>query len=932
MTRQRYGRWAAGVGDQDLGRALGAAGLAAAHRSANASAEAPTTEADVLGRLSDADPAAALPWRDPTLDPAWGTPAMESAASWAAIWAEIFGTLQWPVRCAMEIAPGSNPRWLTTMFAKHGVFTSAFVRLESADTTVPWRFPLRLGFLDRPEPRAVRELLVHGFTNSSWRSTLIEPLTLGRERVVCDILLLTDPARASLKSVTSLREVRAGAVMVTRQLHRWDGGLVAQLIRKTGAWAVGFCDISDPADWLVRLTEELSHNLTLDLAFGFSTNSRGVLAARPEQVRAGPVARRAEAVADSLRHIDSDLVRILAERPPPRGAKKHTGWPREYAYDGPQLLGVDAAYDFERIAATGAFRSEAGEASELARMEYRSIPLIERRAANRWLQARIATAKRPDLSLPRFQVASQHRVDVRIAKHDREGWLAAETPFPEDRLPARGPQRLTIVLTEPHLLRRPAVKEVVLPMLGSSTVATFRLTTRLDTEVVDARIIVLSRNRVLQTARLPQEVAGPDDEAEPPNAPVAEPETFVAAATGWLDERRTFDASFLVNKNLDGAPRITSIAGTRAGIVRIDDRTLTAAVGKISKRLAEIVETPEDFERIDSAGSVELLVFLANHGALMRRALVRNSLGLDQVLRSSRYLQVVSAQPEAYFPFELAYDFVAPTEDAALCPAAPGALASDDIDSGCPAEHTRDVVCPLGFWGLTRIIERHAYQPGADVTGAFMIRGQPARGRDRLPLGPVVLAASDRVDGFAPGSVDAVAAALAVAGSNRRIAVWEDWAGAIADEKPALLLLLPHTVYSDTLDLYGLEIGTDARRWASEIDEAFVPSEDRPVIVALLGCDTACAGDVSYETFPGLLRLAGAEIVIATLTEVLGRHAAPLAIRLVDELYRHSVDEPHGMGEAMVRLRRRLLADGVAAVLAVTAFGDADWLITNPAP
>jgi hypothetical protein len=145
-------------------------------------------------------------------------------------------------------------------------------------------------------------------------------------------------------------------------------------------------------------------------------------------------------------------------------------------------------------------------------------------------------------------------------------------------------------------------------------------------------------------------------------------------------------------------------------------------------------------------------------------------------------------------------------------------------------------------------------------------------------------------------------------------------------------MLLPHTVFSDRLDTFGLEIGVNARRWSAQIDESFIPPDDRPVIVALLGCETARAGAVSYEAFPSLLRRAGAEIVIATLTEVLGRHAAPLAGRLAQELYTYCATEPHGVGEVMLRLRRKLLAEGLLMVLTLAVFGDADWLVTGGDP
>jgi hypothetical protein len=137
--------------------------------------------------------------------------------------------------------------------------------------------------------------------------------------------------------------------------------------------------------------------------------------------------------------------------------------------------------------------------------------------------------------------------------------------------------------------------------------------------------------------------------------------------------------------------------------------------------------------------------------------------------------------------------------------------------------------------------------------------------------------------------------------------------------------MLPHTVHSDDFDTYGLEIGVADRRWAAQIDDRMIP--DRPVIVALLGGETAVAGALSYERFPGLLRRAGAEIVIATLTEVLGRQAAPLAERLVTLLYERCANQPGRFGEVMLQLRRQLLAEGLPMVLALAVFGDADWVV-----
>jgi hypothetical protein len=363
-------------------------------------------------------------------------------------------------------------------------------------------------------------------------------------------------------------------------------------------------------------------------------------------------------------------------------------------------------------------------------------------------------------------------------------------------------------------------------------------------------------------------------------------------------------------------------------VVDLEDATVSEAIAKITKRLGEIVELPEDFASLDADGSVELLVFLAHHGRLLRNALTADFLG--ETLAASRYLQVVSARPDAFLPFEFAYDFTAPGEDAALCPQAAAALASDDVEAACPGDHGRDVVCPFGFWAVTKVIERHAFQPGGDLPRGFLVRGQPTRDRRRISLGQgAIFGASERVDEFAAGSIAAVAETLGeVAGRVTTAATWEEWTTGVSTG-PAVLLLMPHTVHSETLDAFGLEIGRDDRRWAGDIDERFLPGDDRPVVAMLLGCETAVAGKVGYERFPALLRRAGAEVIVGTLTEVLGRHAAPVAQELARLLYACCEAGPTGFGEVMLRLRRRMLAAGQMMVFALAAFGDADWVLTG---
>lgn len=920
MSRDDYAPWGAALDDEDFGCALAAAGVVAAAgtwpQREDDAANRPVYRAfeqALVGRVDEH----ALAWTDPRSTTEWSQVRTTEASRWAAVWRD--GRPGWPLRLAVRPAADTDPAWLIPLLTSPAVGAdTAFVALAPAADSPPWRFPIRFGLPDTPDGRTLHRALVAS-TAEGWRRDLIEPLVIGRERVTCDVLVLPGPRTIAVDALRDVRQIHAHAVLGLRPLQPWDPVLVADVRAITGAWAVGFCQIDEPVHWLGELTRELSHNAPLDYAFARTAGRwGGVLAAAPMVVDTHRVTDRAMSVAATLRR-------------------------DEVASEDPTVDAAPLADELENLAATGEFLSEAGDASELARMERRAGPLIDRAAAARRLQARIEATRALGVARDRLLADAEHRIDVRIGRPDA-GWLEADAAFPEDQLPPGGPHRLTVVLTEPDLLERPQVDTIELPVVGNSTVATFTLTTRPDTVAVDARVLVLAGNRVLQTARLPDAVDPAGHETAPGaeagvaaadgdrRVDPAQPETVVAPLAGDLGERRSFDAALVVGRDTGGATGITAVADDVAGIVRLDDATVTGAVDKISRRLGEIVETPEDFASLDADGSVELLVFLANHGRLMHQVLVRDELHVAEVLASSRYLQIVSAHKDTYFPFELAYEFDAPKPDATLCPHATAALQSDDPTAGCPGEHTRETVCPLGFWGLTRVIERHTFTAAEEVTGAFMLRGHPTRDRGTVRLGSNVVATSDRVDNFAAGSIDSVVAALrATGGAHRRVAAWDEWSDAVTDERPSLLMLLPHTVFNDVTEQPGLEIGADERRWLPEIDTRFMPPEDTPAVVALLGCETARAGQLSYEQFPKILRLAGAKVIIATLTEILGRHAAPIARRFTEELHAACADGPVGVGEVFVRLRRHLVAGGMLPVLALAAFGDADWLITTEA-
>jgi hypothetical protein len=155
-----------------------------------------------------------------------------------------------------------------------------------------------------------------------------------------------------------------------------------------------------------------------------------------------------------------------------------------------------------------------------------------------------------------------------------------------------------------------------------------------------------------------------------------------------------------------------------------------------------------------------------------------------------------------------------------------------------------------------------------------------------------------------------------------RVRSWQDWITGVGSEPP-LLVLVPHTE-KDQSQLSTLVIEAAEQLAVDRIDVSYV-GVSRPIVV-LLGCRT---GDttIPFQRFPAAFRRGGAAIVLATLTKVLGRYAGQVAGQTVTLLAERARERQVTFGEVMRDVRRRMLADGVPTVLAVTAYGDADWVL-----
>ena len=209
----------------------------------------------------------------------------------------------------------------------------------------------------------------------------------------------------------------------------------------------------------------------------------------------------------------------------------------------------------------------------------------------------------------------------------------------------------------------------------------------------------------------------------------------------------------------------------------------------IRAQLEQIAEDPDSFKDLAGAAMAELLCFLASHGRLLYNAIVETYLA-GFPLADDLPIQLVSAR-ESFLPIEFIYDRPAPLEDAVLCPGAAEALAEGKCTTcaGRAAEEAEKFVCPLGFWAMRRVIERHAVRPVADagLAGAdYAVETDPGEGRSALNvLNAAVYAASNKVK---PEDVEALRTSLDVAtgGHLAQVQDWTAWREAVKTGRPLL--------------------------------------------------------------------------------------------------------------------------------------------------
>ncbi|MEO6394103.1 MAG: hypothetical protein ABIP75_19770 [Pyrinomonadaceae bacterium] len=568
------------------------------------------------------------------------------------------------------------------------------------------------------------------------------------------------------------------------------------------------------------------------------------------------------------------------------------------------------------------------------------------RREDRYLQARLETlAGRAVKDKARLRPARDYAAKVFIGARD-PGWLNPGVPVPTPEPPEGRPLNLEVLFWEPQASPTPQVKQLKLLRQGDSGVVTFPFRLADDQIQFSARIAVYHQNRNLQTGLLRGKVGDvpADLQFVIDAAPVPK---FVGLA-----DRSGIDASIIVNDDpsgnkqafvrCDGTSAVGSVSDGPPPAVDVDltaGDSLSNLTDALGSAITRITQTPEDYEDLAKAGSQRLLLELAQHGGWLLERLKQNT-GMGNKFDDVKNIQIVTAHVDAFFPIEYLYDRVIPEDNARVC-GDRVAVAGDAIASGkcCGAyndQSAETTICPLGFWSLSKVIERHAHLPEhASIDGQFQLRSTAVSARDRLldPLRSAVLGASKEANKYNPATVANVQSRLESVLRTRPVPLagdWDSWAENIGRAHPSLLVLLPHHEQSGKFDL--LEIGGVTRK-SMLIRERHVRAPNDPdarPIVLLIGCETNSA-KIDLEGFVPALKAAGAVIVVSTIATILGRHAGPAAEAIVEELKNQAGNVDATFGEVMLAVRRRLLARGTPMVLGLTSYGDADWRIGTSA-
>ena len=794
------------------------------------------------------------------------------------------------------------------------------------DATPEWGWPMRVLYAPGTATSEVAGRLGDG-SQRGWFSDLVTFLPHDDPHLGATVDFAFVADAADVRRLAEMRGLRVNALVYTGaadDLELWQSvRTMAEQLESTMIVVPHVDGTESIARWLERLVEEISHRNPIDVAVG-KASSGGV-------VITGLAGEEAplDNVRGRMRERYLDAARSTGRTPSARiGDQTLDSVPIELAED------VDDRYFHSE--SDGAHRvRELREANEF------DIDLLPEPDAHRFLQA--AVTRGDDIVTRAFAAGEKHGVHIWVG-NGATGALRAETPAGE---PAA-------IVSED--LRKDALAEVLIWAADGK---------------LQRRVIRVGESRMSETASFEVTVA-PDatqfvlNVALLLNGRVAQNGVIRGAATpfgGPPLNRHAEDIRFVVGPELADLNAIDP--ASRSEIVTLfegadglheflppknetDDAFFERGIHSI-----EITHLAEHFEKsipvlVGAQSDAKKSTWLASReGARTFGELA--GLGLDayiflvdrfantdpdqlRAFTDSRLVHVaVYGGAESRIAVELLYDREKPDVDGGWCAGFAEALETGACPVCAPwspdGDPTRPVpVCPAGFWGLRKQIERVSQEPRDGDTPGVLHNRAPAHTEGLADLWNVRVGISDRVDKVKVGtskpttvmqhSIEEVL--------HRKVELirdWETWKREVGVSRPQLLVLLTHS------EQHNLELGTGNLIDSNRIKNNFVraPYSQSPPgpVVLLLGCDTATTTELN--SFVDTFRNRGASVVVGTIGTTLGRYAAPIAGELVALL--NDPHGPHTVGEALTMVRRRTMKNGWVTGLMTTAFTDGSYAL-----
>lgn len=803
---------------------------------------------------------------------------------------------------------------------------SVFVPASIGTADLRMKMPLRIGAW----PDDFADLKLADLAKVWPASTFMVFHELSREQARCDIVILRGGVRSALQRIlTAPFAVRASLVLLVGPSDlSWQrtNTLLASLLTETQAAGASLLGLQSPGQFaglFLNFAAELSHNTPLDQSLHRAFHEvaevhllDGRLIAAMAMPNAARVIGRRVSALPSGQRLD------MPDTTPGRIALDWTSSAPAAAL-GAELIAKANALPFGRESEGATALSQIGVAEEAARAASGDLEPV------RHLQADIHAIHdgAAVIETRAFIVHRPYRLEVFIGG-DGEGVLQADKVFPDKELDWQNADQFTlgVVFSEANQWPVPQTGHFKLGRYGTSTRCSFDFTpTKVGPFV--ARVTIHYRGRVLQTALLQARVVESERERSATDEPLRlTAEMSLRQSLVTLDDRRAFDACVVLNKSSADIPTLQAAGPDGAFITSLEG--VGDHLERISSLLTQIAQDADLFSKgLTSKPSVEMLVKLSHEGYGLYGRLVLDYIDRSAAataLRNSVYLQIVAAKSDDVVPLEMVYEYW-PTDANKICPNAEQALRDGScpphcVPKGAPAPH----VCPMGFWGLRKVIERHVHDPGLGV--AAKVTAEPLKGRNVLPLsGSALLAASERVPSAERKKLKSSLDKSWKLGAVNDVQKWADWKTAITARKPVLLVALPHSV-GKGVEL-GLEISGDMMK-SLFIDPKYVrasPTQPPPLLL-LMGCDVTGAGNArAYISHIAHFRQHGASLILGTVALVDGTDAAIAAALMVKQLAATLTATPTCFGETLRAVKRQAIADGLLMTLGLVGFGDADW-------